>query len=252
MNMKDKLKNRVAIVTGASKGIGAGIAKELAAQGAAIIVNYAGSHDSADKVVADIISDGGKAVAVQADISKSADVKRLFDAAKNEFGGVDIVVNNAGVFSFGPVETVTETEFHRQFNTNVLGPILTTQESLKYFPESGGCIINISSIASQNPNPNASLYASTKGAIDALTISWSKELAPRNIRVNSVAPGNTETEGAHSLGIFGTDIEKAMIASTPLKRFGQPKDIAAVVAFLASDDAGWVTGERIKASGGLN
>lgn len=250
--MKDKLKNKVAIVTGASKGIGAGIAKELAAQGAAVIVNYAGSHDGAEKVVADIISAGGKAAAIQADISQAADVSRLFGAANREFGGVDIVVNNAGVFSFGPIETVTETEFHRQFNTNVLGTILTTQESLKYFPESGGCIINLSSIASQNPNPNASLYASTKGAIDALTISWSKELASRNIRVNAVAPGNTETEGAHSLGIFGTDIEKAMIESTPLKRFGQPKDIAAVVAFLASDDAGWVTGERIKASGGLN
>jgi 3-oxoacyl-[acyl-carrier protein] reductase len=246
------MKGKVAIVTGASKGIGAGIAKGLAAEGVAVVVNYVNSKTDADRVVADITSKGGKAVAIQGNVAVAADVERLFAAAKEAFGEINILVNNAGIFKFGPVEAITEADFHQHFTINVLGPILTTQEALKYFPASGGSIINISSVAGSNPGAYASLYASTKAAIDAITISLAKELAARNIRVNAVAPGNTETQGAHDLGIFGTEIEKTMIAATPMGRFGQPEDIAGAVVFFASDASSWLTGERVRASGGMH
>lgn len=246
-----KLTGKVAVVTGASKGIGAAIAKGLAAEGASVIVNYASSKEGADRVVSAITAAGGKALAVQGNVASAADVKQLFAEAGKAFGRVDVVVNNAGIFKFDPVEAITEEEFLREYQTNVLGPILTTQEALKYFPESGGSIINISSIVSTNPGPNSSLYASTKGALDTLTKAHAKELAPRNIRVNIVAPGPTETEGAHRVGLIGSDLEKALVASTPLGRLGQPADIAAAVVFLASDAAAWITGDRLTASGGL-
>ncbi len=246
-----KLSGKVAIVTGASKGIGAGIAKDLAAAGAAVVVNYSSSKEGADKVVAEITGKDGVAIAVQGDVAKIADVQRLFAETKTAFGSLDILVNNAGVFQFNPVEAVTEDEFHRQFNTNVLGPILTIQESLKYFGPEGGSIINIGSVVGGNPPPNAVVYTSTKGALDTVTVGLSKELAPRKIRVNSVNPGGTETEGAHSAGIIGSEFETMMVAQTPLGRLGQPEDIARVVTFLASDDAGWVTGEKLTVSGGL-
>jgi 3-oxoacyl-[acyl-carrier protein] reductase len=245
------LTGKVAIVTGASKGIGAAIAKRLAEDGAAVVVNYAADKDGADRVVSEIKSNGGRAEGIQGDVSRSADVKRLFEQTKKIFGSVDVLVNNAGVFKFEPIEAVTEEEFHREFNTNVLGPLLTIQEALKYFPSSGGSVVNISSGASKNPSPNASLYAATKGALDTLTKSLAKSLGPKNIRVNTVAPGGTDTEGARRTGIIGSAQEKEMIAATPLGRFGKPEDIAPVVAFLVSDDAAWVTGERISASGGL-
>ncbi len=246
-----KLKGKVAIVTGASKGIGAGIAKELAAEGVKVVVNYASSQVGADRVVSEIISGGGQAIAVQGNVAVADDVKRLFEAAKNAFGSVDIVVNNAGVFKFVPIEEISEEEFHKQFNTNVLAPILTTQQALKYFPETGGSIINISSGASLNPGPNSSVYSATKSAVDALTKGFAKELAARKIRVNTVAPGATETEGAHSAGFFGGEVEKHVVSLTPLGRIGQPEDVAKVVVFLASEAAGWVTGDRINASGGF-
>jgi len=246
------LAGKVAVVTGASKGIGAGIAKHLAAAGASVVVNYSSSREGADKVVDAITAKGGKAIAVQGSVSIAAEVKQLFDAAKKAYGAVDIVVNNAGVYQFGAVESITEDEFHRQYNTNVLGPILTTQEALKHFPGTGGSIINISSGASKRPPAYASLYSSTKGALDTLTQALAKELAPKKIRVNIVSPGATETEGYHSMGVAGSDMEKTMIAATPLGRLGQPEDIAAVVTFLASDAAAWVTGDTISASGGMN
>jgi len=249
--MELRLAGKVAIVTGASKGIGAGIAKALAAEGASIVVNYSSSKEGADRVVEQIIANKGKAIAIQGNVGNATDVKRLFEAAKKAFGTVNVVVNNAGVFKFEPVGAITEGEFHHEFNTNVLGPILTTQEALKYFPETGGSIVNISSGSSTNPSPNSSLYASTKGAIDTLSKALARELAPRRIRVNAVAPGATETEGAHRIGVMGSELEKQFIAATPLGRMGQPEDIAAVVVFLASDAAAWVTGERIAASGGL-
>ncbi|WP_158799231.1 SDR family NAD(P)-dependent oxidoreductase [Pedobacter sp. L105] len=245
-----KLKGKVAIVTGASKGIGAGIAKGLAAEGVKVVVNYASSQAGADRVVSEIIADGGEAIAVQGSVAHLEDVKRLFELAKNTYGFIDIVVNNAGVFTFAPIEGISEEDFHNQFNTNVLGPILTTQQALNYFPETGGSIINISSGASLNPGPNSSLYSATKSALDALTKGLAKELGARKIRVNTVAPGATETEGAHSAGFFGGEMEKHVVSITPLGRIGQPDDVAKVVVFLASDAAGWVTGDRINASGG--
>jgi 3-oxoacyl-[acyl-carrier protein] reductase len=248
-----KLTGKVAIVTGASKGIGAALAKGLAAAGAAVAVNYAADKAGAERTVTEITSHGGKAIAIQADVSKAADVQRMFEETTHVFGAVDVLVNNAGVFQFEPFEAVTAQEFHREFDTNVLGPILTIQEALKHFPASGGSIINISSIASENPVPHSSLYAATKGAIDTLTLALAKELGPRNIRVNAVAPGHTETEGIHRIGLVGSEHAQQMVAATPLGgRFGQPEDIAPVVVFLASDDAAWVTGERISASGGLH
>ncbi|MER8826721.1 glucose 1-dehydrogenase [Mesorhizobium sp. M0938] len=245
-----KLNGKVAIVTGASKGIGAGIAKGLAAAGAAVVVNYASSREGADRVVAAIKDAGGRAIAVHGDVSQSADVRRLFEAAKSSFGAVDILVNNAGVFAFEPLEAVTEAEFHREFNTNVLGTILAIREAVNHFGAGGGSVINISSVASLNPQPNSLVYAATKGAVDSITLSMSRELGARNIRVNAIAPGGVDTEGLRWIGIVGSEFEKQIIAMTPLGRFGQPDDIARIAVFLASDDASWLTGERITASGG--
>ena len=237
--------------SGASKGIGAGIAKALAAEGAAVVVNYASSKKDADRVVAEIAGKGGKAVAVKGDVSKASDVQRLFQETKTAFGVPDVLVNNAGVFEFEPIEDVTEDEFHREFNTNVLGTILAIQEAVKHFGPQGGSVINISSIASANPVPNSVVYSATKGAVDSITRGLAKELATRNIRVNAIAPGGVETEGTHRIGVIGSDFQKQMVADTPLGRLGQPEDIARVAVFLASEDAQWLAGERITASGGL-
>jgi 3-oxoacyl-[acyl-carrier protein] reductase len=245
-----QLTNKIAIVTGASKGIGAAIAKALAAAGASVVVNYASSKEGADRVVSEIVAQGGKAVAVQGDVAKAADVHHLFLTAKETFGAPDILVNNAGVYKFDIIEEATEEEFHRQFNINVLGTFLAIKEALKYFGPQGGSIINISSVVSDNPLPQASIYASTKGAIDTLTVGLSRELGARNIRVNAIAPGGVETEGLTTIGVKGSELEKLMIAQTPLGRLGQPDDIAKVAVFLASDDSAWLTGEKISASGG--
>ncbi|MER9254042.1 glucose 1-dehydrogenase [Mesorhizobium sp. M0598] len=245
-----KLNGKVAIVTGASKGIGAAIAKSLATAGAAVVVNYASSREGADRVVAEIEDRGGRAVAVQGDVSQAADVRRLFEAAKLAFGGLDVLVNNAGVFAFEPLEAITEAEFHREFDTNVLGIILTTQAAVNHFGAGGGSIINISSVASRNPQPNSLVYAATKGAVDTITLSMSRELGARNIRVNAIAPGGIDTEGLARISIVGSEFEKQIIAMTPLGRFGLPDDVARVAVFLASDEASWLTGERITASGG--
>jgi 3-oxoacyl-[acyl-carrier protein] reductase len=246
-----KLQGKVAIVTGASKGIGASIAKHLAAEGAAVVVNYATSKEGADRVVAEILSGGGKAIAVQGDVSKAADVKRLFEETKKAFGSLDVLVNNAGVFQFEPLKSVTEDEFHREFNTNVLGPILTIQEALKHFGPEGGSVINISSIASLNSTPMSVVYSATKSAVDSITRVLARELGPRKIRVNSINPGGVETEGIHWIGIIGSDLEKQMVAQTPLGRFGQPEDIAPAAVFLASADSAWITGEALVVAGGL-
>jgi len=245
-----ELKGKVAVVTGASKGIGAGIAKRFGAAGASVVVNYASSREGAEKVVADITKNGGKAIAVKADVSKAADVKKLFEETSRAFGKLDILVNNAGVFRFAPLEEVTEDEFHREFNINVLGTLLATREAVKHFNGSGS-VINVSSVVSTSPPPNSSVYSATKGAVDTLTVGLSRELAPRNIRVNVIAPGGVETEGTHEIGVIGSDFEKQIIAQTPLGRMGQPDDIAQVAVFLASDASGWLTGERIAASGGF-
>jgi 3-oxoacyl-[acyl-carrier protein] reductase len=246
-----ELKGKVAIVTGASKGIGAGIAKSLAAAGAAVVANYSSSREGADRVVAEITKAGGKAIAVQGDMSKSADVERLFGETKKVFGQVDVLVNNAGVYKFDPIEQVTEQEFHREFNTNVLGPLLTIREAVKHFGPGGGSVINISSVASANAMPQTSIYSATKSALDSVTRVLANELGPRQIRVNAIAPGGVDTEGVQSAGVKGSDMEKAMVAQTPLGRFGEPEDIARVAVFLASDQSRWLTGERITASGGF-
>jgi len=247
----NNLTGKVALVTGASKGIGAGIAKGLAAEGAAVVVNYASSKEGADRVVSEITGKGGKAIAIQGDVSKVADVKRLFAEAKRAFGAPDVLVNNAGIFAFDPLEAVTEDEFHREFNTNVLGPILTIQEALKHFGPEGGSVINISSVVSTGAVPNSVVYSATKGAVDSIARVLGTELAARKIRVNTIAPGGVETEGTHSVGMIGSDFEKQIVADTPMGRLGQPEDIARVAVFLASDNARWLTGERIAASGGL-
>jgi 3-oxoacyl-[acyl-carrier protein] reductase len=246
-----ELEGKVAIVTGASKGIGAAIAKGLSAAGAAVVVNYASSREGADRVVAEITGRGGRAVAVQGDVAKAADVRRLFEETQRAFGTLDVLVNNAGVYQLEPIESVVEGAFHRQFNTNVLGPILAIQEAVKHFGPKGGSVINISSVASTSAPPNSVVYSATKGALDAVTRVLAKELGPRRIRVNTIAPGGVETEGVHAAGLIGSDFEKQIVAGTPLGRFGQPEDIAGVAVFLASDAAGWVTGERISASGGF-
>jgi len=247
-----ELKDKVAIVTGASKGIGASIAKHFATKGAKVVVNYASSKEAADKVVQNIIENGGKAIAVQADISKEADVIRLFEETEKAFGTLNILVNNAVAQGYAPIEQITAADFHQSYSVNVLGPILTIQSALKLFGDKGGSIINISSGASKYPLPNASLYSSTKAALDAFTIALSKELGSKNVRINSILPGATETEGATSAGVTrGSDYEKMFIANTPLGRRGQPEDIAKVAVFLASDDAAWITGEQISVSGGM-
>jgi len=247
----NKLKNKVAIVTGASKGIGAGIAKSLAAEGAAVVVNYASSKEGADRVVAEITGNGGKAVAVQGDVSNASDVQRLFAETKRAFGKLDVLVNNAGVYQFAALGEITEEQFHRLFNTNVLGLILASQEAAKLFGPEGGSIINIGSTASRLTPPMTAVYTATKGAVDAVTHVLAKELGPKKIRVNSINPGMVETEGVHTSGIIGSDFQKQMEAQTPLGRIAQPDDIAPIAVFLAAADSGWLTGEILLASGGL-
>ena len=246
-----RLTNKVAVVTGASKGIGAAIATYFAAEGAKVAVNYASSKDDADKVVKAIIDNGGTAISVQADVSIEADVRRLFDETENAFGTLDILVNNAGIYLYEPIEQVSAETFHQQVNINVLGPILAMQESLKRFGNRGGTIINISSAVSKMPMLTGSVYSATKTALDAITVALSKEFAGRNIRINSILPGSVETEGTHSTGVTGSDFEKTLIANTPLSRIGQPADIAKVAVFLASDEAAWITGEKLSVSGGI-
>jgi 3-oxoacyl-[acyl-carrier protein] reductase len=250
MNTK-KLTGKVAVVTGASKGIGASIAKHLAAEGAAVVVNYASSKAGADKVVDEITSSGGKAIAVQADVAAKTDIERLFAETKAAFGQLDILVNNAGIYDMSPLEQITEEHFHKQFNLNVLGLLLTTQEALKHFGPAGGSVINTSSIVSTWGPPGASVYSATKAAVDAVTRSLGKELGSRNIRVNSINPGMVETEGTHSAGITESDFRKQTEATTPLGRIAQPQDIAPAVVFLASSDSSFITGEALYISGGL-
>ena len=246
-----KLSGKTAVVTGASKGIGAGIAKGLAAEGAAVVVNYASSKAGADRVVADIKAKGGKAIAVQGDVAKAADVKRIFAETKQAFGRLDILVNNAGIYNLLPLEEVTEEDFHRHFNINVLGLLLATKEAAKLFGDEGGSVINIGSVVSDLNLPNTVVYPATKGAVDAVTRVLAKELGPRKIRVNSINPGVIETEGTHAAGVIGSDFEKQFVALTPLGRTGRPDDIAPVAVFLASDESRWVTGDTLAVSGGL-
>jgi 3-oxoacyl-[acyl-carrier protein] reductase len=250
--MEKRLVGKVAVVTGASKGIGAGIAKQLAAEGAAVVINYATSKEGADQVVNEIEASGGKAIAVQGDVAKSQDIKHLFAEANKAFGRLDVLINNAGVYRFASLEEVTEDEFHREFNTNVLGMILATREAVKYFGDEGGSVINIGSSVTSLTPPTTVVYAASKGAVSTITQVLAKELGPRKIRVNSINPGGVETEGFHTLGMPGSDFEKQMIAQTPLGRLGQPQDIAPVAAFLASPESGWITGEVIQVAGGLS
>lgn len=248
--MNGALQGKVALVTGASKGIGAAIARALAKAGASVVVNYASSPAGAEAVVAGIRRAGGEAVAVQGSVSSETEVRRLFDAAQEAFGRLDVLVNNAGVYAFAPLEDITETEFRRQFDVNVLGPILATREASRRFPAEGGSVINVSSIASEKGIPGATVYGTTKGALDQITRTLALELAPRKIRVNTIAPGGIETEGTHTAGIIGSDMERQMVADTPLGRIGQPDDVADVAVFLASDASRWVTGDRIRVAGG--
>jgi 3-oxoacyl-[acyl-carrier protein] reductase len=250
MSTNKKLAGKVAVVTGASKGIGASIAKHLAAEGASVVVNYASSKSGADKVVAEINGAGGKAAAVQGDVSKLADIGKLFSETKKAFGRVDILVNNAGIYEFAPLEQITEEHFHKQFNLNVLGLLLTTQEALKYFNPVGGSIVNLSSIVSTLTPPNASVYSATKGAVDAVTGSLARELGARKIRVNAVRPGLVETEGTSTAGFTTGDFHDQFVAQTSLGRSGQPEDIATAVVFLASSDSSWITGETLLIAGG--
>lgn len=246
-----RLENKVAVVTGASKGIGAAIARHLAAEGAAVVVNYAASKDGAERVVAEVKAGGGKATAVKADVARKADVERLFAETERSFGRVDILVNNAGVYEFAPLEAITETHFHRHFDTNVLGLLLASQEAAKRMRD-GGSIVNISSLASTMTPEKAAVYAGTKAAVDAVTKVLAKELGPRGIRVNAVNPGLVETEGTHTAGLTlaESDYRRRAEATTPLGRIGQPDDVASAVAFLASPDAAWITGETLHVTGG--
>ncbi|WP_158754130.1 glucose 1-dehydrogenase [Dyella sp. S184] len=245
-----KLTGKVAIVTGASKGIGAAIARSLAAAGASVVVNYASSKTGADTVVAEIGAAGGKAVAVRGDVSKAADAQAIVDAAIEHFGRLDILVNNSGVYGFSPLESITEEDFHRHFNVNVLGLLLTTQAASKHLGE-GSSIINIGSVVTRITPPGSAIYTGTKGAVDAITGVLSRELGPRKIRVNALNPGMIETEGTHAAGFIGSDFEAGTVAQTPLGRLGQPNDIASIAVFLASDDSYWLTGEQLLAGGGL-
>ncbi|HUB91999.1 MAG TPA: glucose 1-dehydrogenase [Dyella sp.] len=244
-----KLKNKVALVTGASKGIGAAIAKALAAEGASVVVNYASSKAGADAVVNDIVKAGGKAVTVQGDVSKAADAQAIVDAAIEHYGRLDVLVNNSGVYEFAPIEAITEEHYDRQFNVNVRGLLLVTQAAVKHLGE-GASIINLGSLVSRIVPENTVVYTATKGAVDAITGVLSKELGPRKIRVNALNPGMVETEGTHAAGAIGGDFEKYALAATPLGRIGQPNDIASIAVFLASDDSYWLTGERLYAGGG--
>jgi 3-oxoacyl-[acyl-carrier protein] reductase len=247
-----RLSRKVVVVTGASKGIGAGIAKRVAAEGAQVVVNYASGREDAERVVAEIVAKGGTAIAVQANVTKADEIKRLFVETKRAFDKLDVLVNNAGVFAFAPLGEITEAEFTRQFQVNVLGPLLVTQEALNYFGSEGGSVINVSSIVSELAPPGSSVYSGTKGALDAITRVLAKELSSRNIRVNTIAPGAVETEGTHAAGMVGSEFMKDVIKKTPLGRIGQPDDIARVALFLASEDSGWLTGERLIASGGFH
>lgn len=249
--MSQKLTGKVAVVTGASKGIGAAIAQHLAAEGAAVVVNYSSSKEGADRVVAEISKAGGKALAVKANVSKKSDIDLLFAETKKAFGKLDILINNAGIYEFSPLEAITEDHFHKQFNLNVLGLILASQEAVKHIGPAGGSIVNISSVVSTAGIPGAAVYSATKAAVDAVTRSLAKELGPRKIRVNSLNPGMVETEGVHAAGIAESDMRKQTEATTPLGRIGQPQDIATVAVFLASDDSKWITGETLFVSGGL-
>src|SRR4030095_3750402 len=246
-----KLNGKVAVVTGASKGIGAGIAKEFAAEGASVIVNYASSKTDADKVVDEITKRGGKAVAVQGSVTKQGEVEKLFSAAEKAIGKIDIVVNNAGVYEFMPLEEVTEKQFHRMFDTNVLGILLVTQEALKHFTAEGGSIINIGSLASSLTPPTGVVYNATKSAVDAITRTLAKELGPRKIRVNSINPGMVVTEGVISAGFHESDMRKMFESQTPLGRVGETDDIAPAAVFFASDDSKWITRETLRIAGGL-
>jgi 3-oxoacyl-[acyl-carrier protein] reductase len=247
-----KLEGKVAIVTGASKGIGAGIARAYAAQGAKVVVNYASSKEGAERVVAAIRAAGGDAIAVRADVSKAADVKRLFAETKRTYDRLDILVNNAAVYAFGPLEAVTESEFQRQFGVNVWGPVLAIQEAVKHFGERGGSVLNISTVASQERMPMSVVYAASKSALDAVTRVLSAELGARKIRVNTLSPGAVETEGFVSMGATGDELKKALLPRVALGRMGQPDDIAKVAVFFASDDSAWVTGESLNVSGGFS
>lgn len=245
-----KLDGKVAVVTGASKGIGAGIAKHLAAEGAAVVVNYASSKQDADRVVDEIAKRGGRAIAVQANVSKKAEIERLFAETRKAFGKLDILVNNAGIYEFAPLEEITEEHFHKHFDINVLGLLLTSQAALKHFGPEGGSIINISSGASTSAPPGASVYSATKAAVDTVTKSLAKELGPRKIRVNAINPGMVETEGVRAAGFIESDFQKSFESQSALGRIGQPDDIAPAAVFLASSDAGWITGETLLIAGG--
>lgn len=245
-----KLAGKVAVVTGASKGIGASIAEYLGAAGASVVVNYSTSKTGADAVVAKIVAKGGKAIAVQGNVAKQEDISRLFKETVAAYGKVDVLVNNAGIYDFKPLEAVTPEHFHSQYDLNVLGLLLTTQEAVKHFGPSGGSILNIGSIVGQMPVANAVVYSSTKAAVDAITISLSQELGPKKIRVNSLNPGMVETEGLHAVGFAESDFRKHVESTTPLGRIGQPQDIATAAVFFASDDSGWITGQTVILAGG--
>src|SRR5450830_1029940 len=248
--MAKKLEGKVAVVTGASKGIGASIAKHYAAEGASVVVNYSSSKEGAEKVVAAITAAGGKAIAVGGDVSKPAEAQGIIDAAINAYGKLDVLVNNSGVYEFAPIEAITEEHFHKQFNVNVLGLLLTTQAAVKHMGE-GASIINIGSVVSRITPAMSAVYTGTKGAVDAITGVLSRELGPKKIRVNALNPGMIETEGTHTAGFIGSDFEKGAVAQTPLGRIGQPDDIATIAVFLASDDSYWLTGEQLYAGGGV-
>jgi len=250
--MSKKLAGKVAVVTGASKGIGAAIASQLADEGASVVVNYSSSKEGAERVVNDIIRNGGRAISVQANVSQQADIDRLFAETKKAFGNLDILINNAGVYEFAPLENITAQHFHKMFDLNVLGLLLTTQAAVKHFGPGGGSVVNVSSVAATKGMPTTSVYSATKAAVDAVTRSLAAELGPRKIRVNSINPGMIETEGLHTAGIAEGDFRKDTEKQTPLGRIGQPQDIATVAVFFASPDSGWVTGETLLISGGMS